>query len=267
MTTDTRATPNKNRILKELETLESIRCADPAMGEQYDQQCARFVHLNHEVLVAICTDTPPTTPEGGATLKSLMAEVIPALEATGANVSLVADIRKALAASAATQGEPADKIERIARAIYNRDKNQGSEPWDELPENLKMYFRNEVTEGENLRASALWPNGKNKAPTAPQGDAVEEQDEVERVGAALFKDWDTCDRREGGAFEFYRGRIRRFIDEIRNPAPPQPTQGVEGCSYVPGVLDATAPPRVWLQNQGLPMGRMIVHGSARGWSR
>lgn len=49
------------------------------------------------------------------------------------------------------------------------------------------------------------------------GEARAATDEVDAVGAALFRDWDVNDRSPGGATEFYRGMVREFIGRIRNP--------------------------------------------------
>jgi hypothetical protein len=56
--------------------------------------------------------------------------------------------------------------------------------------------------------------------------AAGQGDEVERIGAVLFRDWDTNERSPGGPMEYYRGVIRDFIASQRRysaPLPPAPS--------------------------------------------
>lgn len=83
-----------------------------------------------------------------------------------------------------------------------------------------------------------WHAAFEKAQPSQQGEAV--QDEVEAIGAVLFRDWDNNDRRDGGAMEYHRGVIRDFISRIRQPGdirvptPAEPlgrdAEGVEGLA-------------------------------------
>lgn len=64
-------------------------------------------------------------------------------------------------------------------------------------------------------------------------------DEVEAIGLALFRDWNTADRNPGGATEYYRDVIRRFVAEVRKPGDvrdrigPQPASAQQPASEWP----------------------------------
>jgi hypothetical protein len=78
-----------------------------------------------------------------------------------------------------------------------------------------------------------WPIGTNLL-TAVQAKAMFQHclasgpsgvDEVDRIGAIIFRDWNTNERTEGGPTEFYRGQIRQFIDSLVWAAPAAQDQG------------------------------------------
>jgi hypothetical protein len=56
-------------------------------------------------------------------------------------------------------------------------------------------------------------------------------DEVDAVGAALFRDWNPSDRNEGGPYEYHRQRIREAIAFIRSTdAAPVSAARVDDCA-------------------------------------
>jgi hypothetical protein len=79
-----------------------------------------------------------------------------------------------------------------------------------------------------MLAAAPQPATVKRDLTVQQPEAETRADEVETIGAALFRDWDAGDHREGGPFEYYRGIIRDFVVKIRQPGDirePKPAEG------------------------------------------